>query len=143
MRRRVLRRHSTIYRQNMTRWDDPHAAAICDGCGKPVKHKDLHKQMRYPGEPGPSGAGSPELAANQRMSGPGGGPGGSLTPLWTGFLVCLRCLDVPNEQYRYQNLPPDPVPVVNARPDTNGTDYIETEASQPIDTESDENLVTE
>ena len=42
--------------------------------------------------------------------------------IWTGThlqnirsLRCYRCLDVPNEQYRTLILPPDPMPVLNAR----------------------------
>lgn len=34
----------------------------------------------------------------------------------TGFLVCQRCLDIPQEQNRVLILPPDPVPRANPRP---------------------------
>lgn len=36
----------------------------------------------------------------------------------TRFLVCRRCLDVPNEQLRAYAVPPDPIPVRNPRPDS-------------------------
>jgi hypothetical protein len=36
----------------------------------------------------------------------------------THFLVCKKCLDVPQEQLRTIILSPDPVPVKNPRPDT-------------------------
>lgn len=72
--------------------NDPRAVAACDGCGFLVNHKDLKKDMQY--------------------------RGGS-TPVWTGFLVCTKCLDVPNQapQFKRITLPPDPVPVENPRPD--------------------------
>lgn len=34
----------------------------------------------------------------------------------TGFLVCPPCLDIPNENTRTIFIPPDPLPVINARP---------------------------
>jgi len=36
--------------------------------------------------------------------------------VWTGFLKCPRCLDVPQEQFKVLILPPDPKPRVNPRP---------------------------
>lgn len=33
----------------------------------------------------------------------------------TGFLVCPTCWDIPNPQLRPKVLPPDPVPILNAR----------------------------
>lgn len=38
----------------------------------------------------------------------------------TGFLVCPRCLDVPQPQLRTLILPPDPIPVPNPRPSLDG-----------------------
>lgn len=33
----------------------------------------------------------------------------------TGFLVCQRCLDIPNPQMLSPIIPPDPMPVLNPR----------------------------
>lgn len=41
----------------------------------------------------------------------------------TGFLVCRRCLDEPQEQYRTIILPGDPIPRVNPRPSPDVTGY--------------------
>lgn len=35
----------------------------------------------------------------------------------SGLIVCTKCLDDPNEQYRALILPPDPIPFDNPRPD--------------------------
>lgn len=71
---------------------DPHAVGVCDGCGFWVNHKDLKRDMQYRG---------------------------GATPVWTGFLVCTKCLDVPNPAPQFKSivLPPDPVPVDNPRPE--------------------------
>lgn len=74
--------------------DNPQAWAICDGCGFRVMHNSLKRQVEY--------------------------RGGS-APVWTGFLVCGRCLDVPQPYFSRQVLPPDPVPVQNPRPGQNPT----------------------
>ena len=42
---------------------------------------------------------------------------------WTGYLVCRRCLDVPQEQFKVLILPPDPKPRVNPRPSYDTTGY--------------------
>jgi hypothetical protein len=72
---------------------DPRALALCDFCGFLVNHDTLQRDMQY--------------------------RGGS-APVWTGFLVCGKCRDVPQPYYQKQVLPPDPVPVVNPRPDDSG-----------------------
>ena len=38
--------------------------------------------------------------------------------MWTGFLVCRPCLDVPFELNRPLRLPPDPVPIKDPRVST-------------------------
>lgn len=43
--------------------------------------------------------------------------------IWTGYMVCPQCLDVPFEQYKTVILPPDPKPRVNPRPAYNVTGY--------------------
>jgi len=67
----------------------PEAFAICDQCGFLRNHCDLAKDMEWRGN----------------------------NLVWTGFLVCQdTCLDVPYEFDRPIKMPPDPEPVVNARP---------------------------
>ncbi len=71
---------------------NPRAVAACDGCGFPTMHHKLVKRMAY--------------------------RGGSV-PVWDGMLVCGVCDDVPNTapQFSRLTLLPDPVPVLNPRPD--------------------------
>ena len=83
---------------------DPWALAICDGCGFLVSHKHLREKMDY------RGGNTPE-------------------PL--GLWVCATCDDVPQPYFKKQVLPPDPIPVVNPRPDdqagkSSGYGYLET-----------------
>lgn len=42
---------------------------------------------------------------------------GGAAPVWTGWLVCGVCLDKPNPYFARQVLLPDPIPVLNPRPD--------------------------
>lgn len=67
----------------------PRALATCDRCGFIYNHDQLRWEMQWVG---------PKLQ-NQR------------------FLVCDRCWDVPQEQLRTIVLPPDPIPIQNARPE--------------------------
>jgi hypothetical protein len=73
-------------------WIDPkhpEAAGVCDRCDVIYKRRELMPEQHY--------------------------TAGRLAP--NGFLVCRRCLDVPNPQIGGQRpLPPDPVPVINPRP---------------------------
>ena len=67
----------------------PEAAGVCDRGGEVQKRRDLHPEMQW--------------------------AGGRLVP--TGFLSCLRHMDVPNPQFGGpRRLRPDPVPVRNPRP---------------------------
>lgn len=94
-------RHS-LHRQPRTALvidpNNPRAVGVCDGCGWWVNYKDLKKDMQYRG---------------------------GTTPVWTGFLVCTKCLDVPNPapQFKTIVLPPDPVPLENPRPQTPSPTY--------------------
>lgn len=64
------------------------ATGACQRCPRVVKRPErLHKQMAY---------------AGKRL-------------VWTGFLVCERCLDVPNPQDQVVVTPPDPPPVKDSR----------------------------
>ena len=66
----------------------PQAQAICDRCGFLWHFDALQWQFQWRG--------------TQLVN--------------TRFLVCPDCLDVPQEQLRTIVLPPDPLPVLNARP---------------------------
>lgn len=68
----------------------PEAYAVCDRCGLLYNHRDLKFQFEWRG--------------TQLMN--------------TGLLVCTRtCYDKPFIFYRPIILPPDPVPILNARPE--------------------------
>lgn len=75
---------------------DPHAGAwaTCDDCGFVWNHPRLDWQREWAG----------------------------FTIINKHALVCPRCLDVPNEQLRTLVLPPDPDPVLNARPEQYSVD---------------------
>ena len=75
---------------------DPHdgAWATCDGCGFIYNHPKLAWNMEWAGF----------TLVNKRT------------------LVCPVCNDVPNEQLRTIILPPDPDPVMNARPEQYAVD---------------------
>lgn len=68
---------------------NPEAFGVCDRCGGWRNLNRLSFQYQWAG---------PQLQ-NTRL------------------LVCRRCLDTPNEQLRTIVLPPDPLPVLNARPE--------------------------
>lgn len=73
--------------------NDPHGAGVCDGCGFWQNHYKLRKHMVYRG---------------------------GATPVWDGLLVCASCDDVPNPAPQFSRLvlAPDPVPLLNPRPET-------------------------
>ena len=66
---------------------NPRAFAVCDRCGAWVNHDKLQWQTQWAG------------AALQNIR----------------LLVCSECLDRPQEGLRAIVLPPDPVPIINAR----------------------------
>ena len=74
---------------------NPHAFGVCDYCGFWRNLYRLEKQFEF------------------------FGPGLQ----WTGYLVCHRCLDKPQDQLRPIVLPPDPVSVENPRPENFTYDY--------------------
>jgi|SRR5215472_6341533 len=78
----------------------PEAAGICDRCGFLYSHADLAWQFTY----------------------------GGVGLINTNLLVCPRCLDEPNPQRQAKILPPDPEPVLNARPPS----WAQQEASSPF-----------
>ena len=106
VRARRTRRYPT------TRWDDPKAFALCDGCKFITYHDDLQEQMEYRG---------------------------GTSPVGTGWLVCPTCYDTPNAQLAPPILKPDPVPVRNPRPDDgNNNTFLITEDGHPIITEGED-----
>lgn len=72
----------------------PRALAICDRCGARYNHFQLSWQYQWAG---------PRLR-NVRI------------------LVCETCLDTPQEQLRTIILPPDPMPIMNPRPEASVQD---------------------
>ena len=72
----------------------PRAFAVCDRCGFLYNHCDLRWQNDWRGS----------QLVNIRV------------------LVCYRCLDIPYEGRRPLALPPDPEPVLNARPENYAVD---------------------
>lgn len=72
---------------------NPRAWGICDRCGLLYNHKDLRWQFDYRGI----------KLANLRT------------------LVCEECLDEPQPQLKPRIIGPDPLPILNARPETVNT----------------------
>lgn len=74
--------------------NSPEAMGVCDRCGFWFSHRDLAFQYDYRGM---------ELKNTQR-------------------LVCHPCYDKPNEQLKPRIIPPDPPPIMNARPENFAVD---------------------
>ena len=68
---------------------NPSAAGICDRCNFVYQHSRLSPQFQW----------------------------GGAKLFDEGYLVCRRCLDKPQDQFRSLILPGDPQPVINPRPD--------------------------
>ena len=86
-------------KQGRTKIDSrsPSASGQCDRCGFLYNHSHLRWQLDY------SGAG----LYNKRI------------------LVCEHCYDTPQQQLKVIVIPPDPLPVLNARP----PDYVNSETN--------------
>jgi hypothetical protein len=84
----------------------PQAAGTCDRCSFVYQHHTLRWQMDY------AGAG----LINKRL------------------LVCDRCYDEPNQQLRAIVIAPDPVPIVNARPEQYGASRTNNRVTSGYDT---------
>lgn len=96
----------------------PRAWATCDRCGGNYNLENLAFQFDYRGQ----------------------------TLQNTNLMVCDRCEDVPQPQLKPLVLPPDPIPVQNARPEPytmNETDYRITEEDDRRITEEDDLRITE
>ena len=76
---------------------NPEAHAICDRCSFRYNFNDLSWQYEWRGS----------TLQNVRI------------------LVCMRCLDVPQEQLRAITLPADPVPIINARVEIYSLDSLD------------------
>lgn len=70
------------------------AWSTCDVCGFIVNHNKMRWQVRYAGQ----------------------------ALIRTGMLVCVPCWDIPAPFEKTLVLPPDPVPVMNARPENYAID---------------------
>ena len=86
----------------------PRAAGSCDRCGFLYNHRDLRWQFDWTGI----------RLTNLRI------------------LVCERCLDVPQEQFRPPPMSPDPVPIMNARPEPFAPTGVSREETQEFYSES-------
>lgn len=78
------------------------AAGCCDRCGFLYQHRDLNWQFQFTGV----------RLTNLRI------------------LVCRRCLDRPSEFLRSPILSPDPVAIMNARPEPFAYDGVSPEETQ-------------
>lgn len=95
----------------------PSAFGVCDRCGIWHSLRDLLWQYQYAGT----------RLQNQRL------------------LVCSRCLDVPQPQLKARLIQPDPVPVMNARPEQFFVDentFLTTNNGLQLVTNDGSNLVT-
>lgn len=95
----------------------PSAFGVCDRCSIWYNLADLKWQFEYAGT----------RLQNQRL------------------LVCVRCLDDPQPQLKARILPPDPVPVMNARPEQFFIDentFLTTNLGIHLVTHDGKNLVT-
>lgn len=115
---------------------NPQGVAVCDGCGRVVPYPALKPLFAYAGTPR---QGSRTALTRTHMYGPGGGGDGSYM-INTGLRMCPACQDVPNEQYRYQALGPDPLPLEFARPDTPEENALVTENDFVLQTEDDDDI---
>lgn len=98
--------------------DDPRAWSTCDRCGFVWNLYKLQWQYAYQG---------------------------TSMPQNTRFLVCGSCLDPLNAQDAAYILSPDPVPIMNARPEPyalDETSWLGTEDGDILGTEDDDELIT-
>jgi hypothetical protein len=98
--------------------NNPRGVGVCDGCSFWVNHVDLEKHMVYRG---------------------------GTSPVWDGLLFCSKCQDVPNPAPQFSRLAllPDPVPLLNPRPETtvvaqSGFGYMTTETGMYANTIGDD-----
>ena len=82
--------YASLSGRAVTNPDNPKAFGRCDRCNFWYNHCDLSWQMDYRGR----------NLVNIRI------------------LICSECNDIPNEQLKPRIIPPDPVPIANARTET-------------------------
>lgn len=98
--------------------DNPRAWGTCDRCGWVHNLHNLQWQFSYLG---------------------------TSMPQNTRFLVCSRCLDPLNEQDKPYILPPDPLPVYNARPESyllDETSWLSTQDGDVITAQNGSQLIS-
>lgn len=96
----------------------PQAQAVCDRCYLNYSHSNLSWQMQWSGV----------KLQNLRI------------------LVCKTCLDCPQPQLKTIVIPPDPLPVLNPRPenyDITVPSFLETQAGQSLATEDGQAIIWE
>lgn len=96
----------------------PEAQGVCDRCYLNFSLRDLKWQHQWSGM----------KLQNMRL------------------LVCKECLDVPQIQLKTIIIPPDPVPVLNPRPesyDVTVNNFLETQAGQSLATEDGQAIIWE
>lgn len=96
----------------------PSAWASCDRCNDLYLHSELTWQYQWAG---------PRLQ-NLRL------------------LVCRKCLDVPQPQLKPRILPPDPIPIMNARPfnyTAADSNWLVTTGGDILGTQDDLDLTTQ
>lgn len=96
----------------------PEAQGVCDRCYQNYSLRDLTWQFQWSGV----------KLQNLRL------------------LVCKTCLDIPQPQLRTIVIPPDPLPVLNPRPesyDTTVPSFLETETGSALLTEDGSALLWE
>ena len=84
--------------------EQPAAFAVCDRCARWWNHRSLRFQYDWRG--------------NRLMS------------LW--ILVCEECYDLPQPQLRPKPVPPDPTPVIYARPEPFSYDNVGESATASV-----------
>ena len=108
--------HPTGHAKVSTR--NPRAQAVCDRCGFNYQHNQLVWDVQWAGQ----------KLQNLRQ------------------LVCRKCKDIPQTQLKTIIIPPDPLPILNARPENYGaevTSFISKETGQALLTESGVALIDE
>lgn len=88
---------------------NPTGLATCDRCGFEVNGGKLRKEMTYAGAPMPDESVSDRFMLSGSMM-----ASGELR--WNGFMICPKCVDVPNPQSRFNMPKADPYIALGNRP---------------------------
>ena len=87
----------------------PSGLAICDKCGFEVNGNKLRKEMQYAGAPMPDNSVSDKFMMSGSVMGSG-------ELRWNGFMICPKCVDIPNPQSRFNPSKADPYIAIGNRP---------------------------